>query len=148
VVPQAHGDARPEQLWYTARDQGRVAGRRLLGEDASYLRQRIYNSAKLMDVEYTTAGRMDVPGAQELFHEERGRVRSTTRIATVDGRVAGFNLLGRRWEHDVLCRWIDEGRELPWVLEHLQEASFDTEFVPPLEIPATARARTPTTVKG
>ncbi|MGD8860252.1 MAG: NAD(P)/FAD-dependent oxidoreductase [Myxococcales bacterium] len=139
VVPWADGSRRPEQLWYTARDQGRVAGRRLLGDDARYLRERVYNSAKLMDVEYTTAGRMDVDGAQELFHEERGPVRSTTRIATVDDRVVGFNLLGRRWEHDVLCRFIDERRELSWVLEHLHEASFDTEFVPPLSIPKSAR---------
>ncbi|MCA9491139.1 MAG: FAD-dependent oxidoreductase, partial [Myxococcales bacterium] len=51
------GRVRPEQLWYTGRDQGRIAGRQLAGEvDAAYVRGTWYNSAKLMDIEYTTAG--------------------------------------------------------------------------------------------
>ena len=39
------GTRRPEQLWYTARDQGRVAGRRLLGDTPRYERGPWYNSA-------------------------------------------------------------------------------------------------------
>lgn len=134
------GGRRPEQLWYTARAQGRVAGRRLLGEDVTYRRGTWYNSAKLMDVEYTTAG--VVPSAltsEEWFYEERGKVRSTTRIVVKDGAITGFNALGRRWDHEPICRWIEEGRSLVWVLDHLREAAFDTEFVPPLVIPREAR---------
>ena len=37
------GSRRPEQLWYTARDQGRVAGRALLGDAAEYQRGTWYN---------------------------------------------------------------------------------------------------------
>ena len=47
----------------------------------------------------------------------------------------GFNFLGRRWDHSVCARWIEERRAVAWVLEHLGEASFDTELVPPLVIP-------------
>lgn len=131
------GTRRPEQLWYTARDQGRVAGRRLLGDAARYDRGTWYNSAKLMDIEYTTAGLVSssLVGAQSWFFEEKGRVRSTTRIVVQENRVVGFNLLGRRWDHTVLIRWIEERRSLPWVLRHLREAAFDTELVPPLRIP-------------
>ncbi len=131
------GTERPEQLWYTARDQGRIAGRRLLGDPAQYDRGIWYNSAKLMDVEYTTVGLVNwnVEREQNWFFEEQGRVRSTTRIVLQDDRVVGFNLLGRRWDHSVLIRWLRERRRLDWVLRHLHEAGFDTEFVPPLRLP-------------
>jgi len=44
-------------------------------------------------------------------------------------------MLGRRWDHSVLTRWIDERRKLDWVLQHLNDAAFDTEFVAPLRLP-------------
>lgn len=140
-VPWADGRQRPEPLWYTSRDQGRVAGARLVGEDARYRRGTWYNSAKFLDLEYTTVGlvNQNLAGEQIWRHEERGSVRSATRIVSVDGRVVGFNALGRRWDHAVIARWIEEGRALPWVLERLGQAAFDTELVPPLTLP-TERA--------
>ena len=141
------GRRRPEPLWYTGRDQGRVAGRAMLGEDARYRRGVWYNSAKFLDMEYTTVGLVNqgLPGERSWSHEERGAVSSRTRLVTQDGRLVGFNGLGRRWDHAVIIGWIDAGRALPWVLEHLSEASFDTELVPPLRLPVgaldAARAR-------
>ena len=134
------GSTRTEQLWYTARDQGRVAARALLGDDVQYKRGLWYNSAKLMDIEYTTAGLVNwnVEREQNFYFEEKGAVRSTTRIVVQDGRVIGFNLLGRRWDHTVLLRWIAERRSLGWTLKHLAQASFDTEFVQPLRIGASS----------
>jgi NADPH-dependent 2,4-dienoyl-CoA reductase/sulfur reductase-like enzyme len=131
------GTRRPEQLWYTARDQGRVAGRRLLGDTPRYDRGTWYNSAKLMDIEYTTAGLVNwkLEREENWFFEEKGRVCSTTRIVTEDGLVVGFNMLGRRWDHTVLIRWIEQRRSLGWVLRHLSDAAFDTELVPPLRVP-------------
>ncbi|HSN84340.1 MAG TPA: NAD(P)/FAD-dependent oxidoreductase [Polyangiales bacterium] len=131
------GSVRPEQLWYTARDQGRIAGRRLLGDEVQYERGIWYNSAKLMDIEYTTVGLVNwnVEREQNWFYEEEGRVRSTTRIVVQDDRVVGFNLLGRRWDHSVLIRWLEQRRSLDWVLDHLERARFDTELVPRLRIP-------------
>ncbi len=137
AVPWFDGSTRPEQLWYTARDQGRIAGRQLLGDTTLYARGIWYNSAKLMDIEYTTVGLVNwnVEREQNWFFEETGRVRSTTRIVVQDDRVVGFNLLGRRWDHTVLVQWIEERRSLDWVLAHLRRAAFDTEFVPPLRLP-------------
>ncbi len=131
------GSQRPEQLWYTARDQGRIAARGMLGDEAHYARGTWYNSAKLMDIEYTTAGlvNFDLEGEKNWFHEETGGVRSTSRIVTQGDRVIGFNMLGRRWDHSVFIEWIEERRTLDWVLKHLNEAAFDTEFVPPLRVP-------------
>ncbi len=139
-----NGAVRPEQLWYTARDQGRVAARGLLGDTAQrYARGHWYNSAKLMDIEYTTAGLVNfhVEGERNWFFEEKGPVRSTSRIVLSGDRVVGFNFLGRRWDHAVLIRFIEEHRTLSYVLDHLNEARFDTEFVPPLHIPMEARLR-------
>lgn len=131
------GSQRPEQLWYTARDQGRVAARAMLDDDVQYDRGPWYNSAKLMDIEYTTAGlvNMRVEGEQNHLFEESGKVRSTNRIVSVDGKVIGFNFLGRRWDHEILLRWIDEKRRAEWVVDHLQDAAFDTEFTPPMICP-------------
>jgi NADPH-dependent 2,4-dienoyl-CoA reductase/sulfur reductase-like enzyme len=131
------GTRRPEQLWYTARDQGRVVGGRLLGDGSRYERGTWYNSAKLMDVEYTTAGLVNwnLDREENWFFEEKTKVSSTTRVVVQDDRVVGFNMLGRRWDHSVLIRWIEERRSLGWVLDHLNDAAFDTELVPPLQVP-------------
>ena len=131
------GTRRPEQLWYTARDQGRVAGGRLLGDAPRYERGAWYNSAKLMDVEYTTAGLVNwnLEREENWFFEEKAKVCSTTRVVIQDDHVVGFNMLGRRWDHTVLIRWIEERRSLRWVLNHLNDAAFDTELVPPLRVP-------------
>jgi NADPH-dependent 2,4-dienoyl-CoA reductase/sulfur reductase-like enzyme len=144
-VRWADGTIRPEPLWYTARDQGRVAGRGLVGEHATYARGTWYNSAKLMDIEHTTAGTVSagLEGERQWFFEETGAVRSTSRIVTVDDRVVGVSFLGRRWDHSVFVRFIEDGRSLAYVLDHLAEAAFDTELVPPLRIPARDRPRTP-----
>lgn len=148
AVPWRDGSRRPEQLWYTARDQGRAVAAALLGEPRPYVRTAWYNSAKLMDIEYTTAGQVELgpagQGQPELWSfriEEEGPVRSSTRICCTGERVVGFNLLGRRWDHSVLMSFIDQGRSLPWVLEHLSRARFDTELVPTHRLPADTLAR-------
>lgn len=135
ALPVEGGGHRPEQLWYTARDQGRVAGRALAGREATYRRKIPYNSAKLMDIEYTTVGRVPpsdegAAGLGELFLEERGPVRSMTRLVLDGERLVGFNALGRRYDHTVIARWIEEQRDVAYVRSRLGEAAFDTELVP------------------
>ena len=56
--------------------------------------------------------------------------RRLLRLAHEDGRVVGFNAMGLRWRHRVAEAWIDEGREVPWVIEHLADAGFDGELEP------------------
>jgi NADPH-dependent 2,4-dienoyl-CoA reductase/sulfur reductase-like enzyme len=131
------GSRRPEQLWYTARDQGRLAARAVCGDPVVYRRGAWYNSAKFFDIEYTTAGfipfaRPKAPGADpggwSTWYQAQGG--STQRLVCKDGIVKGFNALGTRWDHEVLLRWIAERRPLAWVLDHLGEAQFDEEFMP------------------
>jgi NADPH-dependent 2,4-dienoyl-CoA reductase/sulfur reductase-like enzyme len=133
------GSRRPEQLWYTARDQGRLAARSMLGDDVRYSRGTWYNSAKFFDLEWTTAGHVPAlagpdglpapapPGYRDWFQRVPGRFESQ-RIVVKDDRVVGFNMLGSRWDQEPLIAWIHERRSLDWVLAHLGEAQFDEEF--------------------
>ena len=136
------GSRRPEQLWYTARDQGRVAARSMLGDEVVYRRGTWYNSAKFFDLEYTTAGWVPLllnpddntsidPGADVRYWFQRvPRRPESQRIVLRGDRVVGFNMLGSRWNHEPLLEWIHERRTLEWVLPRLGEARFDEELSP------------------
>src|SRR5712691_8973879 len=58
--------------------------------------------------------------------DEQGRIHS----ARANDRVVGFNMLGGRWNHEVLLDWIDSRRSLSFVLDRLAEAQFDEELSP------------------
>jgi len=138
-VTWADGSRRPEQLWYTARDQGRVAAQSMLGDPASYRRGTWYNSAKFFDLEWTSAGwvpaaidwdggRIDPgPDLKTWFQRVPGRFESQ-RIVVEGERVVGFNMLGGRWNHELMLQWIHERRSLDHVLKRLADAQFDEEF--------------------
>ena len=148
-VAWADGSRRPEQLWYTARDQGRVAAASMLGDDAGYRRATWYNSAKFFDLEYTTAGWVPVlldwdntpidpgPDVRCWFQRVPGRFESQ-RVVCKGDRVVGFNMLGGRWNHEPMLEWIQERRSLDYVLKHLAEAQFDEELSPRFEALASA----------
>jgi NADPH-dependent 2,4-dienoyl-CoA reductase/sulfur reductase-like enzyme len=139
------GSRRPEQLWYTARDQGRLAARSMLGDEVAYRRGTWYNSAKFFDLEWTTAGWVPPllnwdntpldPGAdvRTWFQRVPGQYVSQKIVCRGD-RVIGFNMLGSRWDHEPLMQWIEQRRSLDWVLKHLPEAQFDEEFTPPFRV--------------
>ncbi len=144
------GSRRPEQLWYTARDQGRVAAASMTGDIAVYRRGAWYNSAKFFDLEYTTAGwvpalidfeNRPIPleaGVKTWFQRTPGAFASE-RIVCRGDRVVGFNMLGGRWNHEPLLEWIQERRSLDWVLAHLHEAQFDEEFERRFRVNAAAQ---------
>ncbi len=139
------GSRRPEQLWYTARDQGRLAAQAMLGDECVYRRGSWYNSAKFFDVEYTTAGWVPArlnwdntpidPGPDVRdWSQMRPEICESERIVVKGDRVVGFNMLGRRWNHAPFLRWIEERRDLDYVLAHLGEAQFDEEFTRPFAV--------------
>lgn len=121
-----------DQLWYTARAEGRAAGRIISGSDEPYECGVFFNSAKFFNLEYQVYGRVD-PKPEEtqetLCWTDPDRRRSIRITFTEDDhRVLGFNLLGVRFRHTVCERWIREGRSLDYVLPRLSEANFDPEF--------------------
>lgn len=128
-VTLADGRTLVEQIWYSAKRQGALAGRNMTGRPTAYDPPLFFNSAKFFEVEYTTVGDLtNVPaGARALFRKHPTKT-VTQRVIHHEGRVIGFNMLGSRWDHTVLSRWIDEAKPLDWVLAHLARAQFDVEL--------------------
>jgi len=124
------GDNILEHIWYTAERHGRLAGRSMLGDEIEYEQPIFYNSAKFMEIEYTTVGDVTTApdGTRSLYRKMPGEPISQRILYDDDGEVIGFNMLGSRWDHRILMRWIRERRQLDWVLERLEDAQFDVEF--------------------
>lgn len=118
-----------EQIWYSAKRHGELAARSILGERIDYHPPLFFNSAKFFEIEYTTVGRVTrLPdGAASWYRRIPGRDVSA-RIVHHEGAVIGFNMLGSRWDHSVLERWIHQRRTLEDVVGRLSEAQFDVEF--------------------
>ncbi len=118
-----------ETIWYSAKLHGELAARAMMGDTIHYRPPIFYNSSKFFDVEYTTVGDViDVPAhARALYRKAPGKL-ITQRITYTDDQVIGFNMLGSRWDHTVLQRWIAERRSIDFVRQHLHEAQFDVEF--------------------
>ena len=115
-----------EQIWYSAKRQGELAAHSMLGDRVAYKPPIFFNSAKMFEIEYTTVGRM-ANGAGSIYYRQPGREVSF-RIAAEGGCVAGFNMLGSRWDHRKLTAWIEERRTTAEVMAALHQAQFDVEF--------------------
>ncbi|MCK6528055.1 NAD(P)/FAD-dependent oxidoreductase [Myxococcota bacterium] len=118
-----------EQIWYSAKRQGAICADNLFGDKRSYRPPLFFNSSKFFDVEYTTVGSVtDAPeGTPTVYMRLPGRPVAV-RIVHDGGRVLGFNMLGSRWDHEVLEGWIREGRSAEFVRRNLPQAQFDVEF--------------------
>jgi len=123
------GSSKLEQIWYSAKRQGELAGRAMLGDTIDYRPPVFFNSAKFFEIEYTTAGEVTgIPdGASSFFHRIPGREISI-RIVENGGSVIGFNMLGARWNHEWFEKWIRERRSMDEVVAQLHLAQYDVEF--------------------
>ncbi len=127
-----HSDGRKpygELIWYSAKRQGTLAGKNLFGDKIAYVPPTFFNSSKFFEIEYTTVGDVvRVPeNAMSVYRYMPGKDVSQ-RIVYVDDRVIGFNMLGSRWNHEILERWVEERRTVEFVREHLHRAQYDVEF--------------------
>jgi NADPH-dependent 2,4-dienoyl-CoA reductase/sulfur reductase-like enzyme len=125
-----------EQIWYSAKRQGALAARSMLGEPIEYEPPIFFNSSKFFEIEYTTVGRFPresnstpapAPIAREFYFRYAGK-NVSLRIAEQGGAVRAFNLLGSRWDHNKFEQWIGERRSLEDVMDRLHQAQFDVEF--------------------
>jgi NAD(P)H-nitrite reductase large subunit len=128
----APGDPAVEALWYTGKLQATALARLLCGGEHPYDRSVWFNSAKFFDIEYQTYGRVPnvLPDNQQTFYWEHESGRKCMRINSdkQSGAVVGCNVFGIRIRQVVFEKWIMEKRGLEYVLEHLGEALFDSEF--------------------
>ena len=129
AAAEAGGENVINQVWYTGKMQGEVAADVLAGEERAYDPGIWFNSAKFLDLEYQTYGKVGyrLPGEESLFWRHPAQRRSI-RIVHRGGRVAGFNLMGVRWRHAVCERWLAAPASVDEVLDHLEEASFEPEL--------------------
>lgn len=128
------GEERPivETIWYSAKRHGRLAALSMMGDHVHYEPPLFYNSSKFFEIEYTTVGDViRVPETARAMWRELPGKQITQRIVYLPeegDRVIGFNMLGSRWNHRLLERWIRERRSIGFVKEHLGSAQFDVEF--------------------
>ena len=110
------------------------AGTLICGLDEQYDRGIWYNSAKFVDLEWHTYGKVPgelidpAPPASRSVYWEHADRRHCLRIAHRDGVVEGMNAMGLRQRHRVWEEWINEKRSVESVLENLRRANFDPEF--------------------
>lgn len=118
-----------ETIWYSAKLHGRHAALAMMGRPIHYTRPLFYNSSKFLEIEYTTVGSVvNLPTGTLSLYRKHPTKPITQRIVHAAGKVIGFNMLGSRWNHTILEKWINEGRSLGFVREHLRDAQFDVEF--------------------
>lgn len=118
-----------ELIWYSAKRQGSLVARNIFGDAQAYKPPLFFNSSKFFEIEYTTVGSVMQmpPGTETLYLRVPGR-EASVRIVYASDRVVGFNMLGSRWDHNVLEKWIQERRSPEYCLRRLKEAQFDVEF--------------------
>ncbi|MEM7230277.1 MAG: NAD(P)/FAD-dependent oxidoreductase [Planctomycetota bacterium] len=128
------GDARNviQQVWYTGKMQGEAVARAMAGEDVHYDPGIWYNSAKFLDLEYQTYG-MIMPnprdGERWMWWEHPNGKHGMRIVYRDDTKTfIGTNVMGIRYRHEVCESWIRDERNVDYVLDHLHEANFDTEF--------------------
>lgn len=121
-----------ETIWYSAKRHGRLAAQSMLGDRVAYTPPVFFNSSKLFEIEYTTVGQVtDAPAGSRavlMTHPRRPHVTARVVFDPESRAVIGFNMLGARWDHRLLARWVQERRDVDWALGHLKDAQFDVEF--------------------
>lgn len=119
-----------ETIWYSAKRHGRLAAQSMMGDHVRYSPPLFFNSSKFFELEYTTVGTVtrEPQGSRSHYKRMPGKQISTRIVTNADGEVIGFNMIGSRWNHRILERWIRERRSLEFVEQRLHEAQFDVEF--------------------
>jgi len=123
-----------EAVWYTGRMMGEALAQTICGKTYEYNPGNWFNSAKFFDIEYQTYG--------WVFSEERKKdneaqfhwkCKSKLRCITISydkntGKFLGINTFGIRMKQEVFDRWLNEKRDVDYVIQNLKEANFDPEF--------------------
>lgn len=121
-----------EAIWYAGRMMGETAAYNICDKSVEYDPGIWFNSAKFLDIEYQVYG--DVPGklpshlSTIYWEHPDGEKAIRINYHTESKKVAGFNLMGIRFRHEVCEKWIKDGTALKEVLENLNLANFDPEF--------------------
>ncbi|PHR99721.1 MAG: FAD-dependent oxidoreductase [Leeuwenhoekiella sp.] len=123
-----------EAVWYTGRMMGETVAQTICGRPFEYSPGNWFNSAKFFDIEYQTYGwvfstKNKKDYEQHLHWKHSDDTKCMTIAFHKDTReFLGINSFGIRLRHDVLDRWLNEKRDVAYVIKNLKEANFDPEF--------------------
>ncbi|MEL6390218.1 MAG: FAD-dependent oxidoreductase [Bacteroidota bacterium] len=121
-----------EAIWYTGRMMGETCAYNLCGQEVSYDPGIWFNSAKFLDIEYQVYGSVPARPDENLgtvYWEHPDGDKSIRLMYHLgDETIAGFNLMGVRFRHEVCEKWIAAQTPLEEVVKHLELAHFDPEF--------------------
>lgn len=130
IVTPGEGHNRIQQVWYTGKMQGEHVAHVIAGQDPGPYDPGVwFNSAKFLDLEYHTYGRVNfsVPDEENLYWQHP-RERRCARLVHVGGRLIGLQTMGIRWRHEVAEPWIRNQLPVETAIERLVELDFDSEF--------------------
>ena len=132
---EAKGNRPPvEAVWYTGRMMGETVAQTICGNPWKYNPGHWFNSAKFFDIEYQTYGWVQPKERQkEVEAQFHWKCPSDLRCITVSyhketNEFLGINTFGIRMRHKVFDRWLNEKRDVNYVMQNLKEANFDPEF--------------------
>lgn len=126
-----HASGRVDQLWYTARAMGAVAGRGLAGQPTAYAPGVPFNAAAFFDAEWQATGVApgDIPDGWTVRRWRDDRSGQAFRLVLDgNGRTRGVSAFGMRLRHAVCRDWVGRGASCDEVLADLRRARFDPEF--------------------
>ncbi|SMC45278.1 NAD(P)/FAD-dependent oxidoreductase [Cellulophaga tyrosinoxydans] len=132
---EAIGNRRPiEAVWYTGRMMGETVAQTICGKPTEYKPGHWFNSAKFLDIEYQTYGwvfsERNKEAHEEHFHWRHAKENICITIAfhQTTKQFLGINTFGIRMRHEIFDRWLQENRNVNYVIEYLKDANFDPEF--------------------
>jgi len=123
-----------EAVWYTGRIMGETLAQTICGKLFEYNPGNWFNSAKFFDIEYQTYGWVQPKERRKDFEAQfHWKCKSDLRAVTVSYHketnvFLGINTFGIRMRHEVFDRWLNENRDVDYVMKHLKQANFDPEF--------------------
>ena len=121
-----------EQVWYTGKIMGEALAKTICGNPTKYSPGQWFNSAKFFDIEYQTYGWVFAElrdGERDFYWEHPEGKKCMHFVFNKSNRTfLGVNVFGIRLRHEMFDRWLNEGRSIEFVLEHLKDANFDPEF--------------------
>ncbi|MDX1630112.1 MAG: FAD/NAD(P)-binding oxidoreductase [Fulvivirga sp.] len=119
-----------EQVWYTGRMMGETVAQTICGAKTAYKPGPWFNSAKFMDIEYQTYGRVwnELKENEEEFYWEHEEKAIHCVMDCRDKRFKGINVFGIRMRHEIFDQWLKNEVTLDYVIDHLKDANFDPEF--------------------
>lgn len=126
------GRKKMEQIWYTGRIMGSTVAATICGKKTKYEPGIFFNSAKFIDIEYQTYGKVpaepDEGTSTFVWQHDDENILVRINYETKTGVVTGVNTFGIRMRHEVWKNWLENKATIENVLPHLDKANFDPEF--------------------